>query len=170
MNIDEIDEEMFEKMKDYLNENNIRYTVNENRTVTIDPQDWEKWVELSHDEDEDVNILIMRPGSFMGWCPLCQEPMVVHTISEEQFVDIMYASSIGECPSCLEIEREIDLLGIECMDYESKVYDLPDAEMMNVILAGKGEGVEFTEDEIFDMLAAYYKDRYNSVALSEEEE
>ena len=96
--------------------------------------------------------------------------MVMHTISEEQFVDIMYASSIGECPSCLEIEREIDLLGIECMDYESKVYDLPDAEMMNVILAGKGEGVEFTEDEIFDLLAAYYKDRYNSVALSEEEE
>ena len=41
---------------------------------------------------------------------------------------------------------------------------------MNVILAGKGEGVEFTEDEIFDLLAAYYKDRYNSVALSGEEE
>ena len=51
MNTDEIDEETFEKMKDYLNENNIRYTVNENRTVTIDPQDWEKWVELSHDEE-----------------------------------------------------------------------------------------------------------------------
>ena len=106
----------------------------------------------------------------MGWCPLCQKPLVVHTISEEQFIDIMYASSIGECPSCLENEREIDLLGIECMDYKANVYDLPDKEAMDLIVAGKDDGTEYTEDEIFDMLAQYYKNTYNAtVELSEEE-